>query len=108
MRSRYAAYAVGAVDHIIHTTHAASPHFDSDTNRWNEQIRTFCQAMDFTQLTIHSSNQTDTEGQVHFTAGLIAGNEDHSFSERSVFYKVNDSWMYHSAMGPQEDPVTSE
>jgi hypothetical protein len=25
-----------------------------------------------------------------------------------VFYKVNDTWMYHSAVGPQEDPVTSE
>ena len=108
MRSRYAAYAVGAVAHIIHTTHAASPHFEPDTKRWDGQIRTFCQAMNFTHLTIHSSSQTETEGHVHFTAGLVAGNEDRSFTERSLFYKVNGRWLYHSAVNPEKPSLISE
>ncbi len=98
MRSRYAAYSVGAVAHIMGTTHPTSPHFDLDTKRWDEQIRSFCQAMDFAALTIHSSDQTGSDGHVHFTAGLLAGEDDHSFSERSVFHKVNGVWLYHSAM----------
>jgi SEC-C motif-containing protein len=98
MRSRYAAYSVGAVAHIMGTTHPTSPHFDLDAKRWDEQLRTFCQAMDFAHLTIHSSEQTESVGQVYFTAGLLAGEDDQSFSERSVFYKVNGVWLYHSAI----------
>jgi SEC-C motif-containing protein len=98
MRSRYAAYSVGAVTHIMGTTHPTSPHFDPDTKRWTEQIRAFCQAMDFAALTVHSSEQTGSEGQVHFTAGLLDGEDDHSFSERSVFHRVNGLWLYHSGI----------
>jgi SEC-C motif-containing protein len=104
MRSRYAAYAVRNAEYIIGTTHSSSPHKDPWHERWAEQICNFCDNMDFPHLTIHSSSQTETEGHVHFTAGLIAGSEDRSFTERSVFYKVNGRWLYHSGVS-LENPL---
>ena len=102
MRSRYAAYAVRNAAYIIATTHPSSPHKDPLLDRWTKQICTFCDNTDFTHLTIHSSSQTETVGHVHFTAGLVAENEDRSFTERSLFYKVDGRWLYHSAVNPEE------
>ncbi|MCO4773120.1 MAG: zinc chelation protein SecC, partial [Deltaproteobacteria bacterium] len=50
MRSRYAAYAVGAVDYVLATTHPAGPHWRADRAAWARDVRGFCEGTDFEGL----------------------------------------------------------
>ena len=94
MRSRYAAYAVGAVGHIIKTTHPDSPHSNSDTQAWEAELRQFSEAMDFVGLEIHDHAEDGDIGHVHFSAHLMQAETDQSFSERSRFERQDNRWLY--------------
>jgi len=96
MRSRYAAYATGAVGHIINTTHPESPHQVADLARWRAEVSAFCERTDFVSLTIHDSGTSESEGWVHFTAGLTVQGEAQALTERSRFLRVGAQWLYHS------------
>ena len=96
MRSRYSAYAIGAVGHIIATTHPTSPHQVTDMARWRAEISAFCESTDFVSLTIHGTDASQREGWVHFTAELSVGGAPREMTERSMFYRVGARWMYHS------------
>jgi len=97
MRSRYTAYAFGAVEHIIDTTHPDSPHFREDTQAWRVELEHFCETMAFNGLSILDTQSDQNGAEVHFRVHLSAQGEDHSFSERSLFHQVNKCWLYHSA-----------
>jgi SEC-C motif-containing protein len=97
MRSRYTAYALGVVQHIIDTTHPDGPHFREDIHLWRADLQRFCQTMKFEGLTILDTQSAQDGAQVHFRAHLSENGEDHSFSELSLFYQINRRWLYHSA-----------
>ncbi len=96
MRSRYTAYATGAIRHIQRTTHPEGPHFDADTHRWHRQIEAFCTETEFTGLTIHLSEANGDRGSVHFTASLVQNGEAVPLEEHSDFYRIDGRWLYHS------------
>ena len=100
MRSRFTAYAVGAVDHIIATTHPTSPHQVTDLVRWRIDIHAFAHRTRFVSLTIHDSGEDAQQGWVRFTAGLEAGGEAQPMHEHSIFYRLGQRWLYHSAASP--------
>ena len=98
MRSRYAAYALGHVSHIMNTTHPDGPHHQDARGPWHDQIQAFCEAVSFVGLTIHGSDHNDARGWVEFTAHLTQATEDASFTEHSLFLRDRGRWLYHSAV----------
>lgn len=82
------------------TTHPENPIYQADPNAWHKEILEFCRATRFKGLTIHEAieplNGAD-QAFVTFHAELWARNEDHSFTERSMFRRHEDQWKYYAA-----------
>lgn len=94
MRSRYTAYATGAVTHLMRTTHPESPHFRPDGRAWAEELRRYCEVVTFEGLTVHSAISEGDTGRVRFFARLSARGRDQSFGEDSRFLRVGGRWSY--------------
>jgi len=90
MRSRYAAYAAGACDYIIRTTHPDNPEYSSSTKSWQKRIEAFCTETDFLGLEIEEYHETEGEAFVTFCAMLSGG----EMRERSRFLKEAGRWLY--------------
>lgn len=94
MRSRYTAYAVGDVTHVMRTTHPTSPHRVADARAWAEDLRRYCAAVRFEGLTVRSSSEDGDTGRVTFFAQLTHDGRDASFGEASRFARVDGRWLY--------------
>jgi len=95
MRSRFSAYALGLVDYVLATTHPDGPHDGRYGQR--EQVEAFCRNTDFDGLEILDASEVEGDrGEVAFHATLRQGGRDASFGERSVFFRVDGRWLYHS------------
>jgi SEC-C motif domain protein len=94
MRSRYSAYAKGNAEYIIRTTHRKNPYYLRDTELWKKEIQMFCRQTKFTGLDILSFEDEKDIAYVTFTAHLEQNNQDVSFSEKSLFEKVDNHWRY--------------
>ncbi|HJN77105.1 MAG TPA: YchJ family metal-binding protein [Myxococcota bacterium] len=81
MRSRYSAYAMGHIDHVLRTQTPVPP---------REQVEAFVRSTRFSRLVVEEA-RGDT---VTFTATLEQGGKDASFRERSRFEKVGGAWLY--------------
>lgn len=85
MRSRYAAYVLGLADYIIRT--GARP-------QKRDEILRFSRETVFQGLTIHEWIDGEKEATVTFTAHLLQGGKDVSFTEKSRFVKAEGLWIY--------------
>jgi SEC-C motif-containing protein len=94
MRSRFAAYATGAVSYIMQTTHPNGPHFKADAVRWAAEIERFCTQTTFERLVVREVAEDGDGAEVEFEAHLRREGEDCSFAERSVFARVDGRWLY--------------
>ena len=94
MRSRYSAYALGLVDYVLRTTHPDGPHHGGPEQR--EAVARFCRDTTFEGLAVHEVSADGDRGEVAFHATLSQGGRDASFGERSVFFRVDGRWLYHS------------
>lgn len=95
MRSRYSAYAVGAVDYIMATTEPDGPMDREDRDIWAEEIRLFSAHTRFEKLDVQEVSQIDDDhGEVLFHATLSRKGEDVSFTERSRFVRRDGRWLY--------------
>ncbi|MCP4503405.1 MAG: zinc chelation protein SecC [Deltaproteobacteria bacterium] len=90
MRSRFAAYKLGAADYILATTHPEGEHFEEDAEKWRLGVRRFCESTEFDGLEILDAGETF----VHFHAVLRQGGADASFTEHSTFVKHDGHWKY--------------
>jgi SEC-C motif-containing protein len=91
MRSRYSAYALKKFDYILATAHPDSP-YKRDLN----DIRTSYQSTLFEDLEILEFIDGDVLAYVTFRAVLTQDGKDISFTEKSLFEKINHRWYYHS------------
>ena len=89
MRSRYAAYALGLADYILQTTHPQNPQIFT-----RDQILSFCRITTFVGLDILSFEDGENIAYVTFTAHLQQEGKDASFTEKSLFEKVEGKWLY--------------
>lgn len=96
MRSRYSAYAVGAVEYLIATTDPSGPQWRPDRAVWADEIAQFCRRTRFEKLTIRQASSHEDHGEVRFFARLSRDGEDVSFGEHSRFSQVDGRWLYHS------------
>jgi SEC-C motif-containing protein len=93
MRSRYSAYATGAIPYIIHTTHPdnrSSLHV-SDIQSWLLEVTSW------DKLEILSTNkglESDAEGTVEFIAHFHQKGLPQFIHEKSRFKKINTTWVY--------------
>ena len=95
MRSRYTAYALGQVAHILRTTHPDSPHRASDTAAWREELRAYCAATSFVRLEVLAAQApSHDEGFVHFRAHWERGGQSGVQEERSRFLRHRGKWAY--------------
>lgn len=96
MRSRFAAYALGLVDHIVATTDPKGPQWQRHAASWRRSIAAFCEQTHFLGLQVLDSGADGDEGHVTFLAMLTQGGHDASFTERSRFTRAQGRWRYHS------------
>ncbi|MEM7115325.1 MAG: YchJ family metal-binding protein [Chloroflexota bacterium] len=96
MRSRYAAYALGKVGYILKTEQLAEKQKDAAVRR--RDIKQFSQNTQFVGLQILDEQLLDeTHATVTFHAILLQSGHDVSYTEKSLFEKVNGRWLYIAA-----------
>lgn len=96
MKSRYSAYSFGVLKYIIKTTHKENSDYKENLQLWGDEIEDFCKNTDFIKLEIIDFVDGEEVAFVTFKANLSSHGEDISFIEKSKFYKVLNSWLYHS------------
>lgn len=110
MRSRYTAYATGAIDWVI-----ASNHADSRESIDREEIERWSQQSTWLGLTISDTSISDDdpdEGWVTFRVKYRLDGTLHTHREKSRFVREGDAWFFHTAFDDAEEqpelvPVTS-
>lgn len=101
MRSRYCAYALGNIDYLVASTHKDHILFQQPDLLRRQQIKHFCDNTVFSGLEIIDFFPGETESTVTFRAILSQGGKDCSFTEKSLFKKVNGFWKYYGALSLQ-------
>jgi SEC-C motif domain protein len=96
MRSRFSAYALCLADYIMDTTHPDNPVRLPNKAAWRKDILRFSQQTRFDNLKILEFADGDAISTVTFTAVLRKGQRDVSFTEKSMFARIEGRWLYRS------------
>ena len=93
MRSRYSAYATGAVAYIIETSHPTErAELDSqDIQDWLHKVTSWDRLH---VLSTYRGLKTDATGMVEFSAHFHHLGKPTFIYEKSQFQKVNHLWTY--------------
>lgn len=94
MRSRYTAYAIGDVGHVMRTTAAHSPHRLADTRAWRAELTEYCSRARFEGLQVVECAEDADQGWVTFFAKIFVDGREVSFGERSHFVRESGGWRY--------------
>jgi len=97
MRSRYSAYSLALANYIIETTHPDHPEVNKKTWDWREDILSFSKETEFLDLEILSFEEKVNKAYVTFTVFLKQKGKDISYTEKSLFEKQNNIWLYKEA-----------
>lgn len=92
MRSRYTAFAMGAIDYLVNTT-APEKRGEDDAEILAEQVK----YTNWTGLTIIDKNlggRADQEGMVEFEAHFETDDQNGTLYEKSNFRRENEQWLY--------------
>lgn len=92
MRSRYTAFAMGAIDYLINTT-APEKRGEDDAEILADQVK----YTNWTGLTILDKNlggRNDQEGMVEFEAQFETDDQNGTLYEKSNFRRENEQWVY--------------
>jgi len=92
MRSRYSAFALGAADYIMATTHPNNSDYTDDKEIWRKSILNFSNNTRFLGLKITEFIDGSEEAFVTFEALLDGG----ILREKSRFLKKEGKWLYES------------
>lgn len=99
MRSRFSAYALGKVGYILKTHHPDSFTQKKSIVTFRKELKHFCANTQFIGLQILAEKQlADNKATVTFHAVLVQNGADASFTECSLFEKVNGRWLYVKAV----------
>lgn len=106
MRSRYAAYVVGAIDYIDQTNDPTSKEaFDRDAAaEWSSQSE--WQGLEI--VATRNGKSGDREGEVEFKAKFRSSGKDQVHHEVSLFRFQSDRWFYCDGKTIQEPIQRSE
>ena len=92
MRSRYSAYATGAIPYIHQTTHPRDRDKVSlaDISQWIDAVNSWDKLV---VLNTHKGQATDTQGTVEFVAHFHQKHHPQMLHEISHFTKWDARWM---------------
>ena len=92
MRSRYCAYAVGAVDYLFRTSGPkVQKEFDAESSRkWAESAKW----TGIEVLSEEAGGENDEKGRVEFIAHYTVNNTPFDHHEISDFEKINGEWRF--------------
>ncbi|MFV0340845.1 MAG: peptide deformylase [Parachlamydiaceae bacterium] len=94
MRSRYSAYVLNLPDYIVATTHPACPQYSDNFFGWKRSISQFSKNSQFQKLHVRDFKERGTLATVTFTAEILQGEQNATFTERSYFEKKGERWLY--------------
>jgi len=96
MRSRYAAFATGAVDHLWRTLDPSHEDRLRDEPLVRRELSRACRLSRWRGLTIIETTPPDADGiaAVTFLARVFQSGRDMSFVERSLFRHDGTGWRY--------------
>lgn len=93
MRSRFTAYSLNKSQYIIDTTLPARR--KKENNMWKKEIEKFSDNTNFVGLNIEDIHHySDELATVTFHAHLTEDGNDCSFTEKSLFRKLDGQWFY--------------
>lgn len=107
MRSRYTAFSLGLVDHLVRTLHPDHAERDLSPAALRQALSDTCASNRFLGLTVLASGMLDLggsapepDGYVVFAARVFRRGVDVSFAERSVFgFVPGIGYCYRSGEG---------
>lgn len=92
MRSRYTAYATGAIEHILKSC-VQDDHLDEDaTRRWSRKS----EWRGLRILRTEKGGSADNEGVVEFAASYVLDGLKDEHRETATFVKKDGNWLYES------------
>lgn len=96
MRSRYSAFATGAVEHLWRTLHPSHPDRARPRDEVLLELRRACRKQRFMGLVVIESAPPDAGGmaRVLFCARVFEAGRDLSFVELSRFAHDGEGWRY--------------
>jgi SEC-C motif domain protein len=105
MRSRYTAYVIGAIEHVV-ATHEPSTRHEID----EKGAREWSKSADWQGLEVHEvvGGADDEEGQVEFTARYAMQGRAVAHRERATFKKIGGTWFYVDGDMVKPPPVVRE
>lgn len=108
MKSRYSAYCLGLTEYIIMTTDPQGPIYQHNLQQWRKELQDFCQQTNLINLTIKDYQIQDPFKQsvsfeVRVRESIFSLRKERTaitkgFFEKSLFFKKNGLWLYHSAL----------
>lgn len=103
MRSRYTAYATGAIDYVVatHDPKKRIPSLREQVGKWADGAR-------FTGLEVRSTDgggPGDSLGEVEFVATYVEAGKTHTLREISTFRRIRGAWFYVEGKTPHTDTV---
>lgn len=96
IKSRYSAYVAKDSKYIINTTHKENKDYTQDHKSWADSIMDFSKNTQFNTLSILDFIDGEEKAFVTFNVNITQDGQDASFTEKSMFYKENGKWLYHS------------
>jgi SEC-C motif-containing protein len=103
MRSRYSAYATGAIDYIV-STHDPATRDQVD----EPSAREWSKNATWEGLEVHEAKTNGDEGTVEFTARYSMKGQKLKHRELALFKKIDGRWLYHDGNMVKPKPVTRE
>jgi SEC-C motif-containing protein len=96
MRSRFTAFALGAVDHLWRTLHPRHSDRAQARNDVERALAHVCRTTRFQGLRITATTPVDVDGiaTVSFTVRAFVDGKDAGFAERSRFAVAEGGWRY--------------
>lgn len=98
MRSRFSAYALNLSEFIIATTHPENPQYSKELFSWKKSISEFSDASSFNKLEILDFTEQGMLATVTFTAYITQGDQDCTFTEKSLFEFSGGRWLYRNKL----------
>lgn len=94
MRSRFSAFAVGAIDHLVRTLHPDHADASVPEATLRSTLLAAARAYKYTGLSIEAHEANGEQAEVAFLAKVFQSGVDHSFRERSLFRRTEAGWRY--------------
>lgn len=98
MRSRYAAFARKQVDYLLATSHPELIARHGGLAAFRRDLLRTCEEHRYPGLSVLAHREDGDQGEVEFRARVFRKGADLSFTERSLFFREEGRWLYHSAV----------